>query len=97
MEYKEIDHLLLNVNKGSAGAGRAEAAHSEPPRPGDSVMVAVGERGLLRVLIHRTHAGHRILEGEARGAVRDKQGGELIGEATHVRFSHQKIAGIHRR
>lgn len=97
MGYREIDHLLLNVNKGAAGTGLSRTAHTDSPRPGDSVMVSVADRGMLRVLIHRYHAHQQIVDGEASGAVRDKHGEELIGEATRVRFSYQKIAGIHRR
>lgn len=97
MEYREIDHLLLNVNKGAAGAGLTGTPLTDSPRPGDSVMVSVAERGMLRVLIHRNHADQRLVDGEAMGAVHDKHGEELIAGATLVRFSHQKIAGIHRR
>ena len=91
MDYREIDHLLLNVNKGPG------AAKPGTPRPGDSVMVSVGERTLLNILIHRTTDGNQIFLGETSGAVRDSDGREILGKAFPVRFSYQKIAGVHRR
>ena len=97
MNYIEIDHLLLNVNKGPAANRLAGPAKSRPPQPGDSVMVSLGERGLLHVLIHRANQENQTLLGETSGAIRDAEGREIIGEASPVCFSYQKIAGIHRR
>ncbi len=97
MNYTEIDHLLLNVNKGPAAKSLAGSVQSGPPRPGDSVMVSVGDRCLLNVLIHRIDEGNQALMGETMGAVNDAEGREIIGEASRVCFSFAKIAGIHRR
>ena len=97
MNYRQIDHLLLNVNKGPGATGPNGSAKSGAPRPGDSVMVSVGERTLLNILIHRTTDGNRTLMGETIGAVWDSDGREIIGEAFPVSFSYQKIAGVHRR
>jgi hypothetical protein len=97
MNYKVIDHLLLNVNKGPGTNSPAGSANLGPPRPGDSVMVAAGDRGLLNVLIHGIDQGNQSLRGETIGSVRDSEGREIIGERSRVRFSFQKIAGIHRR
>ena len=97
MKYIEIDHLLLNVNKGPAASSPTGLAKSEPPQPGDSVMVSVGDRGLLNILIHRIGEENQTLMGETMGAISDADGREIIGEASRVRFSFQKIAGIHRR
>ena len=97
MDYTEIDHLLLNLNKGQAAKSPAGSAQSGPPGPGDSVMVSVGDRGLLNVLIHRIDDKNQVLLGETMGAIHDAEGREIIGEASRVYFSFQKIAGIHRR
>lgn len=97
MDYREIDHLLLNVNKGAAAKKTAGSVQSDPPRPGDNVMVSVGDRGLLNVLIHRIDKGNQALMGATMGAIKDAEGREIIGEASRVYFSFQKIAGIHRR
>ena len=97
MNYIEIDHLLLTVNKGPGRNSPAGSANPVPPRPGDRVMVSVNDRTLLNVLVHRIDKGNQTLMGEAIGAVSDAEGREMIGEASRVRFSFQKIAGIHRR
>ena len=97
MNYIEIDHLLLNVNKGPAADSPAGFAKLGLPHPGDSVMVSLGDRILLNILIHRIEEGNRTLMGEATGPISDAEGKEIIGEASRVCFSFQKIAGIHRR
>lgn len=97
MNYIEIDHLLLNVNKGPAADSPAGSVKSGLPLPGDNVMVSLGDRTLLNVLIHRIDESNRTLMGEATGAINDAEGKKIIGEASRVCFSFQKIAGIHRR
>ncbi len=97
MEYREIDHLLMNVNKGAGSSGRSTKDDSGVPRPGDSVMVSVGDRGLLNILIHRTHGANQTFMGETMGQVCDDTGRQIIGGAARVSFSYNKIAGIHRR
>ena len=97
MEYREIDHLLLNVNKEPGMAGRSGSNHSALPRPGDSVMVSVVGRGLLNILIHRAYTEGQNFKGKTTGKVCDEAGREIIGGAAHVSFSYNKIAGIHRR
>lgn len=97
MAYRDIDHLLLNLNKGPGAGDRSGSAAAGLPRPGDSVMVAVGDKGLLSILIHRASAGSMTLAGEAVGDIRAEDGSQIIGDAAHVRFSYQKIAGINRR
>lgn len=96
MEYREIDHLLMNVNKG-AGSSRSRQNRPGVPRPGDSVMVSVGDRGLLNILIHRAYAENQTFMGETMGQVCDDAGRQIIGDASRVSFSYNKIAGIHRR
>ena len=97
MDYTIIDHLLLNVNKGPGANNPAGPANPGPARPGDSVMVSMGDRGLVHVLIHRANQEHQTLMGETTGAIRDEEGREIIGEGSPVCFSYKKIAGIHRR
>ncbi|MGI9535838.1 MAG: hypothetical protein ACR2PB_02120 [Desulfocapsaceae bacterium] len=97
MKYREIDHLLLNVNKGSGGAGRSGSNLPALPGPGDSVMVAVGDRGLLNILIHRAYKENQTFSGKTTAKVCDEAGREIIGDAANVIFSYKKIAGINRR
>lgn len=97
MVYIDIDHLLLTLNKGPATSGRSGSADAGLPRPGDSVMVSVGDRGLLSILIHRTNADSLTLVGETVGEIGAEDGSLIIGSAAHVSFSYQKIAGINRR
>jgi len=97
MDYTDIDHLLLHVNKGPAVKHPAGASHPGPVRPGDIVVVSTGDRTILNVVIHKTDEHSQTLMGETAGAVRDAEGREIIGEAARVCFSYQKLAGIHRR
>jgi hypothetical protein len=97
MKYRKIDHLLLNVNKGPGRADRSGSSHRGLPRPGDSVMVAVGDRGLLNILIHRAFTESQTYMGETMVKVCDETGQEIIGGAAKVSFSYNKIAGINRR
>ena len=97
MHYIEIDHLLLNVNKGPGLNNPAGSSDSGPPRPGDSVMVSISDRTLLNVLIHRIGKDNQSLMGETTGPFSDAEGNEIIGAGSRVCFSYQKIAGIHRR
>ena len=97
MKYRKIAHLLLNVNKGPGRAGRSGSSHPGLPRPGDSFMVAVGDRGLLNILIHRAFTESQTYMGETMVKVCDETGQEIIGGAAKVSFSYNKIAGINRR
>ena len=81
LDYREIDHLLLNVNKGPAVNSSAGSMNQGLPRPGDRVMVSVGDRGLLNVLIHRANQENHTLMGEIVGAIQDVKGREIIGAA----------------
>ena len=97
MNYSDIDHLLLNLNKGPAPTDLSGALSSGAVKPGDRVVVSLGERGLLNILVHRASADSQILVGEAVGEVHDTDGREIIGTGAGVSFSYQKVAGIHRR
>lgn len=97
MEYRDIDHLLLNVNKWPAGGDRAKPDQPSVPRPGDSIMVAVIDRGILNILVHQVHAGHRLLRGKTTGEVRDLNSRTIIDSDAQVSVSFKKIAGIHRQ
>ena len=60
-------------------------------------MVAVGDRGLLNILIHRAFTESQTYMGETMVKVCDETGREIIGGAAKVSFSYNKIAGINRR
>ena len=97
MKYRAIDHLLLNLNNGPGRVGQSGSNQPAFPRPGDSVMVAVGDRGLMSILIHRASIESQTYLGETMAKVCDESGQEIIGGAAKVRFSYNKIAGINRR
>ena len=87
MKYRNIDHLLLNANKGTSPVFFS---------PGDSVMVSLVDRGLLSVLIHQIDNGQMMCAGSAGRRVADKAKDDVIGKDEPVMFSFQKIAGINR-
>lgn len=97
MEYRDIDHLLLNVNKWPGAAGSPGADQPSYPGPGDSIMVAVADRGPLRILVHQVYADHQMLRGSTTGEVRDQKSRAIIPSDAPVSLSFRKIAGIHRR
>jgi len=98
MKYREIDHVLLNLNKGRRGAGRNGPAHGALPGPGDHVVVSATDRSrLVNILIHRVYADSQTLMGKTLGDIYDEAGHEIIKQNAHVSFSYKKIAGIQRQ
>ncbi len=90
--YNDINALLLNTNKGRAGASSPEL-----PVPGDGVVVSVVDRGLINILVHHVDPKSLGCRGETTAHVLDGRGHEILSRAEYVVFDYQKIAGIHRR
>ncbi len=63
-QYRDINDLLLNTNKGEVGIG--DSVHQAPglPSPGDGVTVSIVDRGFLNVLIHHVDPGNLRCRGE---------------------------------
>lgn len=96
-QYRDINNLLLNTNKGPAGIG--DSGHQAPglPSPGDGVTVSVVDRGFLNVLIHHVDPENLHCRGEAIRHISDSEGDEIVNQGEYVTFSYKKIAGIHRQ
>lgn len=97
MEYQEIDHLLLNLNKGPDRSIRSESVRPAFPRPGDSIMVSVSNGRLISILIHQVHANSLVFKGITMAPLHDEDDRKMVESGAHVSFSFNKIAGIQRR
>ena len=96
-QYRDINELLLNTNKGPAGIGSSGYQVPGLPSPGDSVTVSVVDRGFLNILIHHIDPQNLHCRGETIRHIFDSEGNEIIDRAERVTFSYKKIAGIHRQ
>ncbi len=96
-QYRDINDLLLNTNKGEVGIG--DSVHQAPglPSPGDGVTVSIVDRGFLNVLIHHVDPGNLRCRGETIRHISDSKGNEIVNRAEYVTFSYKKVAGIHRQ
>ena len=96
-QYRDINDLLLNTNKGPVASGHP--GHHAPglPSPGDGVTVSVVDRGFLNVLIHHVDPGNLRCRGETIRHITDGKGNEIVNRAEYVTFSYKKVAGIHRQ
>lgn len=96
-QYRDINMLLLNTNKGPAGIGSSGYHVPGLPDPGDSVTVSVVDRGFLNILLHHIDPLDLHCRGETNNHIVDREGTVTIARAERVTFSYKKIAGILRR
>ena len=96
-QYRDINELLLNTNKGPAGIGSSGYHVPGLPDPGDSVTVSVVDRGFLNILIHQIDPQSLHCRGETINHIVDSEGNVTIARAERVTFSYKKIAGINRQ
>lgn len=96
-QYRDINDLLLNTNKGVVSSGRLGHPSKKFPNPGDGVMVSVIDRGLLNILIHYIDPDNLNCRGETTGSISTREGQIIFNRAEYVAFSYMKIAGIHRQ
>jgi hypothetical protein len=96
-QYRDINELLLNTNKGPAGIGSSRYQAPGLPDPGDRVTVSLVDRGFLNILIHHIDPQNFHCRGETINHIVDSEANVIVARAERVTFSYKKIAGINRQ